>query len=167
MTGQQDFWYPGHQRFFNACCSVISNVVLKIDLLTEYMIYMADNAEMRKGKRRKEGINSMVHQLQKTLIYHLQIWFSGCSGDKHSNCRGWAAKGYCKDKRYEQYMRENCCKTCKAKPVTAAPTTVPPTTVPGKNDPSRFHTSFKGYMGCSFNILSLTSPSNGTSFLIS
>nr|QNH72410.1 toxin candidate TRINITY_DN17792_c1_g2_i2 [Isarachnanthus nocturnus] len=56
---------------------------------------------------------------------------TGCSGDKNNNCRGWAAKGYCTDKRYAEYMRENCCKTCKVpKPITAAPTTVPPTTVP-------------------------------------
>ena len=31
--------------------------------------------------------------------------------DKDNNCPGWARRGYCKGK-YEQWMKENCMKSC-------------------------------------------------------
>nr|QNH72402.1 toxin candidate TRINITY_DN21032_c0_g2_i1 [Ceriantheomorphe brasiliensis] len=39
--------------------------------------------------------------------------------DKSGNCRGWAAKGYCKDGRYISFMVKNCCQSCKSRPVPA------------------------------------------------
>jgi len=53
---------------------------------------------------------------------------SNCE-DKNSNCARWAAdknNNYCKT---NQYVKDNCCKSCRGKPTTTTrPTTVKPTT---------------------------------------
>lgn len=37
---------------------------------------------------------------------------SWCTHDKGEHCRAWAQSGYCRDSRYAQYMKSNCCKSC-------------------------------------------------------
>ena len=35
----------------------------------------------------------------------------GCQ-DKNTNCAYWQRQGYCTNPQHQQYMRNNCCKSC-------------------------------------------------------
>ncbi|XP_065062838.1 uncharacterized protein LOC135689516 [Rhopilema esculentum] len=35
------------------------------------------------------------------------------SGDKNRNCGAWAGAGYCRSSAYIDYMKKNCCKSCR------------------------------------------------------